>query len=131
MITQDGYVLSISKQFVNILQKEITAAGKALGEDGLIINFRSSSYSRETGGIMPVEVMVNSNGKILYCTDFRYMGDGELYKELDFAMHLGVFQQMGRDWPIAQGKGLWRTWQSNFVSYYKSNCYDEIEVSKG
>ena len=86
--------------------------------DGVILNFRDPDYSAESGGYHPVEICVNAQGRIQYITDFAYYGQGpyaELGKELDFDFGYGVFQQMGREFPIRDGANLFKIWQSQFL----------------
>jgi hypothetical protein len=119
-IKAENYPLAVSKKFITILTCEIDKAGADTTE-GVVINFRDPDYSPERGGYHPVEVMVSADGVIKYITDFSYVGTPpyqELAKELDFDFGLKLSQQMGRDYPIRQGRGLFRVWQSNFCSYY-------------
>ncbi len=125
-ILNSKYPLSISKKFITILSNEISKAGIRANaiENYVILNFRDPDYSSEKGGYHPVEVMINADGTIQYITDFAYVGEGELVKELDFDLNQKLFQQMGRDYPIEQGRGLFRIFQSNFCSYYDSGVFD-------
>jgi hypothetical protein len=128
-INAEVYPVAVSKRFIAILTREIDKAGTDTTE-GVVINFRDPDYSPESGGYHPVEVMVSSDGTIQYITDFSYVGTPpyqELAKELDFDFRLNLFQQMGRDYPIGQGRGLFRVWQSNFCSYYIDGVF-EIKV---
>ena len=89
--------------------------------DSLILNYRDPGYSATTGGFHPVEIHIEDNA-IQYITDFAYRGQGdfaELDKELDFDFAAGVFQQMGRCYPIADGRALFAAWQGNFCAYYE------------
>ena len=127
-IIQNGiYPLSISKKCITILSNEIVKAGVIESSDTVenyvIINFNDPNYSAENGGYHPVEVMINVDGTIQYITDFTYIGQ-ELVKELDFDFNLKLFQHMGRDYPIEQGRGLFRIFQSNFCSYYDSGVFE-------
>ena len=73
-----------------------------------------------------MEICLDEHGRIQYLTDFAYVGDGhyaELAKELDFDFTYNVFQQMGRDYPIRQGDGLYKIWQANFCDYYLHKVY--------
>ena len=124
------YPVAVSKKFISILEKEIEQSGVDVSH-GVIINFRDPDYGAETGGYHPVEIMISETGIVKYITDFAYVGTppfAELSKELDFDFDLQVFQQMGIDYPIIQGKGLSRTWQSNFCSYYESGVF-QVSVS--
>ena len=125
-ILTEGYPLNVTKKFAGILAKEIGAAGVDTGS-GVVVNFRDPGYSAESGGVHPVEVMVSGDGRIRYVTDFSFAGtppQAELAKELDFDFDHGAFQQMGRDFPIREGRSLFRTWQANFCAYHRDGTYE-------
>jgi len=124
-IQHNDYPVNISQQLVTIISKELAKSEVDIAE-GFIINFRDPDYSAESGGYHPVEIGVDAKGRILYITDFAYYGQGsyaELDKELDFDFGYGVFQQMGREYPVKQGASLFKIWQSNFCSYYRSQVF--------
>ena len=120
----------INKDLIKILETLI--ADTAVKTDELItLNFRDPTYTAEHGGYHPVEICINGSGTIKYITDFSFVGQGayaELVKELDFDFSLNLFQQIGRNYPLEQGAGLFKIFQSNFVSYYKSGVF-EVEVN--
>lgn len=123
--------LPLSPALIALLKAEISKANLPAG-DGLILNFRDPNYSVETGGFHPVEIAINGEGKLLYITDFAYVGDGycaELAKELDFDFSYGLFQQFGRDYPIREGAELFQLWQENFCLYYQSGVF-QVSVSE-
>lgn len=122
-----------TKAFIEIVKKEVTKAGHNFDKGTVIINFRDKSYSPETGGFHPVEVML-VQGEVFYVTDFCYFGSfNELVKDLDWDFSIGRFQQLGmgesREYPISEGNELFQVWQNNFVSYYGMGVYDEIKVN--
>ena len=121
----ENYPLSICKKFTTILSTEIAKSGIDV-ENYLIITFKDPNYCRTCGGYHPVEVMIDADGTIEYITDFAYSGQGELVKELDFDLNQKKFQQMGRDYPIEHGRGLFRIFQSNFCSYYAMGVFDVV-----
>ena len=125
-IQKTGYPLSISNRLISILTQEIERHSEVDTSSGCVLNFRDPDYSAESGGFHPVEIYIDEQGRIQYLTDFAYVGDGhyaELAKELDFDFGYGLFQQMGRDYPIRQGAGLFKIWQSNFCDYYQHKVY--------
>ena len=129
-VITDGYPVKITKKFGKLIEDAIKASGVS-ANGGVIVNFRDPNYSAKEGGYHPVEVMVSDDGRILYITDFALVGQppfAELAKELDFDFSLGLFQQMGRDFPIQEGRSLFRIWQSNFCSYYESGVFS-VEVT--
>lgn len=122
----NDYPLAISQQLVGILISEIEK-NEVDGSEGVILNFRDPDYGAESGGYHPVEIAINEQGRIQYITDFAYVGMGpyaELEKELDFDFGYGLFQQMGREYPITQGAELFTLWQSNFCDYYQRQVYE-------
>jgi hypothetical protein len=130
-IIQTGYPVAVSKKLVAIITQEIKDTDIDTSK-GFIINFRDPDYSAEQGGYHPVEISVDANGLIQYITDFAYYGNGphaELVKELDFDFNHGRFQQMGRDFPIRDGAGLFKIWQSNFCSYYEWKVFQSTVQS--
>ena len=117
--------LPVSSAFAGILEAEI---GKANLSDGIgaIVSFRSPDYSPETGGYHPVEVAVDGKGRLVYVTDFAFVGQPpfhDLAKEIDFDFSLGLFQHFGVEHPLTIGKGLFALWQSNFVAYHRNGIY--------
>lgn len=129
-ISTEGYPVNVTKKFARIVEDAINA-GNVATDGGVIVNFRDPEYSADQGGYHPVEVMVSKDGWIRYVTDFAFVGQppfAELAKELDFDFSQGLFQQMGRDYPIQEGRSLFRTWQANFCDYHKSGVF-EVEVS--
>ena len=66
---QNGYPVAISQQLVAIIDKEIETSNVDTGE-GVILNFRDPDYSAESGGYHPVEICVNSQGRIQYITAY-------------------------------------------------------------
>ena len=130
MNIQPSQFLNITKKLRLILESEIRAANVPPGE-AVILNFRDPNYGPETGGYHPVEIMVSGDGVVQYITDFSYVGAppfAELAKELDFDLQHKVFQQMGRDYPIESGRGLYRMWQANFCAYYEMGVY-QVETT--
>ena len=125
-VQKDGYPLTISNRLILILNKEIEQHSEVDTSSGCTLNFRDPDYSAESGGYHPVEIYIDEQGRIQYLTDFTYVGDGhyaELAKELDFDFSYNLFQQMGRDYPIKQGAGLFKIWQANFCDYYQHQVY--------
>ena len=130
-IIPNGYAISLQAQFVGILE-EVIAASEPSAEGGICLNFSDPDYGPERGGFHPVEIAIAANGTVLYITDFAYVGAGpfaELAKELDFDCSLGLFQTMGREFPLEQGNDLFQLWQRNFCDYYRSGVY-AVEVSR-
>ena len=130
-VIRDGYAIALQAQFVEILDAVI-AANPVDAEGGVCLNFRDPHYSPERGGYHPVEVAIAGAGTLLYVTDFCYVGEApfaELVKELDFDCSLGLFQTRGREFPLAQGDGLFQLWQRNFCDYYRGGVY-VVEVSR-
>lgn len=122
---------SIDKRLINLLQHEISAAG-INGNCGAVANFRDPDYDCSAGGYHPVEIAVARDGYIQYITNFALYGippHVELAKEIDFDFKLGLFQHLGRDYPIKRGRALYELWESNFISYYRMNAYC-VDVSK-
>ncbi len=122
-IEKTGYPLRMHSAFVTILEKELVQANVV--SDGAILSFKDPNYSAERGGFHPVEIAV-SDHRIGYVTDFSYVGTApfiELAKELDFDFSLQLFQQMGTDYPLHMGAGLFQVWQQNFCAYYDMGVY--------
>lgn len=120
-IQQAGYPLSVSDQLVLILTHEIEQHNEVDMSSGCIIHFQDPEFSAESGGYHPVEISLNGLGHVQIISNFAYVGDGdhaELVKELDFDFAHGLFQHLGRDFPIAECAELFETWQSNFCAYY-------------
>jgi len=98
---------------------------------GVIFSFKDPTYSFESGGYHPVEVCINSFGKLQYVTDFAHVGrppQVELAKELDFDFEVNCFGHVGIDYPLSEGAELFAIFQENFVGYYQADIF-AIEVS--
>ncbi len=119
----------LGRAFVSILEGEIKKSGIAT-DKGVVINFHDLDYDAERGGFHPVEVRISADGTVQYITDLAFVGSdphAELAKELDFDFSLGLFQHFGREFPIAQGRSLYRElWEPNFVSYHAMGVYSVL-----
>ncbi|MEK2122034.1 DUF2787 domain-containing protein [Vibrio parahaemolyticus] len=130
--------LPVSVDLQDILNRVISESGKwTLMIQSVVINFRDSTYSAENGGYHPVEIRLVRNGEqwiFDYITDFAYYGYpfAELVKEIDFDFGNGVgrvvFQQ---DKPITcdEIEELYQLWENNFIAYYETGAFDEVEVT--
>jgi len=131
-IIRDGYAIRLQAQFADILQEVVDANEIDVAEGGICLKFRDPDYGPERGGFHPVEIAIGPDGAFLYINDFAYVGTGlfaELAKELDFDCLQGVFETMGRTFPLARGNELFQLWQSNFCDYYRSGVY-VVETSR-
>ena len=122
--------LPVSNRLVRIILSELDRVKHLLGHMA-ILNFRDPDYSAERGGFHPVEIMIGSNGRIEYITDFAFCGGPypELVKEVDFDFQSGIFGHMGKIYPIESGSELYKLWESNFIEYYQMGVFS-VEVSE-
>ncbi|HAS6280272.1 TPA: DUF2787 domain-containing protein [Vibrio vulnificus] len=103
----------------------------------LVINFRDSTYSAESGGYHPVEIRLVKTGEqwvFDYITDFSYVGYPypELVKEVDFDFSSGLAQflyQFEESITDERVHEFYSMWESNFLSYVEMDAFDEIEVT--
>lgn len=124
-IASKPYPLPLSTKLLQVLQLEIDRSGIS-SDCGICIHFKDPGYSATNGGFHPVEVGISNAGRILYITDFGYVGMSpfiELGKCLDFDFQCGCFQQCGRDSPIALAGSIYRLWEQNFLAYYEIGVY--------
>ena len=127
-IKLDCYPVSVSKRLATILESIIDSSGIT---GGIIINLRDPGYSPETGGFHPVEIAVSEDGTLLYITDFAFVGSGpfvELVKEIDYDFQNNVFGHMGIDYPMREGRHLFRVFQDNLCDYYEMGVFS-VECS--
>ena len=121
-IARNAYVLPVRKTFADMIDSHL------VDKSGLVVlRFRDPSYTADSGGgYHPVEVRVGADGKLVYVTDFAFCGGPfpELVKELDFDFGLGLFQQFGVDYPIVEGRELFRIFQDNFVAYHAWGVFE-------
>jgi hypothetical protein len=124
--------IPVSCQFVQILETEIEKS-KVDPSHGIVINFRDPDYSSSEVGYHPVEVLISATGHIQYITDFAYVGTHypELAKELDWDLTAPVFGHMGPDYPLSQGKSMFKIWQKNFCHNVQNNVFQVIVSSLG
>lgn len=121
-----NYALSIHDNLIEIIRHEMQQATSQEASTMIILNFRDPGYSASKGGFHPVEIAVDSDGKIMYITDFSYDNGGdmaELVKELDFDFQAELFQQSGTDYPIERASKLFQIWQQNFCCYYRCGVF--------
>lgn len=101
----------------------------------LVMNFRDSTYSPESGGYHPVEIMLKNSANnvwdLVYITDFCFVGQGdfvELAKCMDFDLEQDVYQDLYTCTNLSVGIELFSIWQRNFMQYLLMDVY-ETEVS--
>ncbi|BDA19163.1 MULTISPECIES: DUF2787 domain-containing protein [Aeromonas] len=133
---RDGISLPVCQALLALLSQEAERTDLDLGRcTQLTFNFRNPGYSAEQGGVHPVEIrLVRGLDDWLfdYVTDFSYQGlgqDAELCKELDFNFLDGEHTMLG--WGplrLAEARELFDIWQSNFIAYYRLECFS-ITVS--
>jgi hypothetical protein len=124
-IRTDGLPWPLSPKLIAILEEEMERNGISTNI-GAILTFRDPNYSADKGGFHPVEIAVGPGGRIEYITDLAYCGrppQCELVKELDFDFSLGLFQHIGVEYPIRQGRDIFRLWESNFLAYHGMGVY--------
>jgi hypothetical protein len=130
----DGCVLPISKQLVQILDKELQNAYPTLEETqflgSMTFNFQDPDYCAEQGGYHPVEIRISNGIKgftLDYITDFSYVGSGwcrELAKELDFDLQAGICEaRFCGVIPVTEASELFSLFQENFLSYYQMDIF--------
>lgn len=123
IIRTDGLPWPLDPRLRHILQE---ATIDVPAERGAIVNFRDPTYDACTGGFHPVEVGLARDGRPLYITDLAFVGrppDTELAKEIDFDFALGLFGHFGIDYPIKQGRELYRIWENSFICYFEMDAY--------
>lgn len=133
---RDDFVLPVCQALLALLSQEAERTDLDLGRcTQLTFNFRNPGYSAEQGGVHPVEIRLVrglDDWLVDYVTDFSYQGlgqDAELCKELDFNFLDGEHTMLG--WgPLrfAEARELFDIWQSNFIAYYRLECFS-ITVS--
>jgi hypothetical protein len=127
-----AFALSLSPSF-ELYIADLLAPYK--NENGVTINFRDPTYSRDDGGYHPVEIRLENEGDdwhFCYITDFCYVGSGfcvELAKDLDFDFEAGVFQNLHGTYPIEQATEIYMTWEMNFMCYANDLKIFNINVS--
>jgi len=123
--------ISISKALIQVLRKSISQH-ECEPDTGLCVHFKDPGYSAETGGFHPVEIGLDATGKLLYITDFVYVGRQpyvELVKGLDFDFQYDVLQQAGHDVPLSRDcLALYKLWEQNFLAYHAMGVY-QVTVS--
>lgn len=130
-IDPKGFPLPLSEPLIQLLELEIAKVDVPQNA-GVVINFRDPGYSVEAGGYHPVEISITADGRLLYVTDFAYVGRppfAELAKELDFDTVVGQFQQFGHDYPLEQGREMFKIWQENFCAYHAMDVFQVSVVS--
>ncbi|EHW0625774.1 DUF2787 domain-containing protein [Vibrio vulnificus] len=132
----------VSSKLIALMQHKIESYwqqnSSKEGDEQLIINFRDTSYSAESGGYHPVEVMLLKKGEaeyqIQYLTDFAYMGN--YYPELERNVDFDVVNEQAfiapLGWHSVGEKGInefYQLWEANFISYVEMGAFNEIVVT--
>ncbi|EJA3095318.1 DUF2787 domain-containing protein [Vibrio parahaemolyticus] len=131
-------LLPVSVDLQDVLNMVVDRSHKLTSStQSLVLNFRDSSYSPESGGYHPVEIRLVNTGEqwvFDYITDFSYVGYPypELVKEVDFDFSSGLanflyqFEESITDERVHE---FYSMWESNFLSYVEMDAFDEIEVT--
>ncbi|MEJ3626220.1 DUF2787 family protein [Vibrio vulnificus] len=131
-------LLPVSVDLQDVLNMVVDRSDKLTSStQSLVLNFRDSSYSPESGGYHPVEIRLVNTGEqwvFDYITDFSYVGYPypELVKEVDFDFSSGLanflyqFEESITDERVHE---FYSMWESNFLSYVEMDAFDEIEVT--
>jgi hypothetical protein len=117
--------------FVQVINNVIKSSPDASDGNGVVLNFRDPTYSAQNGGYHPMEASFDSNGNILYLTDFAYFGMPpfvELGIELDWNFEQDSFRQFDSLYSLECGRSLMGLYTKNFTAYYRSGVY-EVEVT--
>ncbi|MUK94391.1 DUF2787 domain-containing protein [Aliivibrio fischeri] len=131
-------LLPVSVDLQDVLNMVVDRSHKLTSStQSLVINFRDSSYSAESGGYHPVEIRLVKTGELWvfdYITDFSYVGYPypELVKEVDFDFSSGLAQflyQFEESITDERVHEFYSMWESNFLSYVEMDAFDEIEVT--
>ncbi|MGR5061193.1 DUF2787 family protein [Vibrio rotiferianus] len=131
-------LLPVSVDLQDVLNMVVDRSHKLTSStQSLVINFRDSSYSAESGGYHPVEIRLVKTGEqwvFDYITDFSYVGYPypELVKEVDFDFSSGLAQflyQFEESITDERVHEFYSMWESNFLSYVEMDAFDEIEVA--
>lgn len=130
-INPNSFPLPLSAALVELLNKVLEQAD-LVKPAGLTLVFRDPNYAPLSGGYHPVEVSLAADGRLLYVTDFSYVGREpfvELAKELDFDSVTRRFQQFGYEYPLEKGRDMFQLWQENFCAYHAMAVYS-IEIQQ-
>jgi hypothetical protein len=117
--------------FVKTINGVVQSSPETMNGNGVIINFRDTTYSATSGGYHPVEIHIDSKGNLLSITDFAYFGTHpfiELGIELDWSFEMGSFRQFDNMYDLECGRSLLGMYTRNFTAYYHSGVY-QVEVS--
>lgn len=113
----------LDPRLVSILEQDLNRTGIV---DDLILSYRDSDYTPEGGGFHPVEFAFRKDGTLLHATDFCYAGRPpmcDLCKSLDFDFSLDIFRNFSHEYPIDEGKEIFKIFESNFISYHSMDVY--------
>ncbi len=131
-------LLPVSVDLQDALNQLISESGKWTPMiQSVVINFRDSSYSSESGGWHPVEIrLVRLYDQWIfdYITDFAYCGGPypELVKEVDFNFSSGTASfSYVPELPITSSEVMefYSMWESNLLSYVEMGVFDEIKIT--
>lgn len=136
-INLEGLAVPVSQTLVNLVNQHLLTYEERPALYSVVINFRDTSYSIETGGYHPVEIgfeLTEGKWTISYLTDFALFGGPfpELAKEVDFNLAANtLFMAFGEPTPLntADAQDFYQLWETNFLSYVEMGSYDQIEVS--
>jgi|APLak6261664116_1056043.scaffolds.fasta_scaffold60253_2 hypothetical protein len=124
-IQHTGYPIEVSQQLTTLIDQEL----KAYDDDtwlGFIIYFQCPAYSAGSG-IHWVEIHIDAQQRIKTVKDYADVdqsSSAKLTKVLDFDFFYQQFQQLGKLYPIKNGRDAFEIWQHHFCTGYSQQLYE-------
>lgn len=138
-VNLEGMPVPVSQKLIDIFNDQLVNVELSSHPlRGIVVCFKDSTYSVETGGYHPVEIAISSDAEggwqCEYITDFANSGGPfpELVKNINFDfLDDSMTTVMGIQLPLKHrdSRDFYQLWEANFISYYEMGSYDKVEVT--
>jgi hypothetical protein len=132
IIRTDNLPWPIDERLRNLLQKEIDSSNIDGNQGAILISYRDPECDPDKGDFHPVEIALDADGSIKCISDFALYGKppSEVRGEsIEFDFGLKLFQHFSEEYPIQEGRDLYKLWEQDFLRHYEMRVYRLVTVT--